>query len=204
MQTHLLYNMTQHILPNLPYASDALEPFISAETIEYHYGKHHRTYVENLNGLIAGTEFAELPLVDIIRAAPRGAIFNNAAQVANHTFYFESFLPPAQFTKTSSLLADAVNAKWGSFEAFVEEFTAKAVGNFGSGWTWLAKKSDHTLDIVNTSNAETLIGSVEYTPLLVCDVWEHAYYIDVRNARAKYLANFWNIIDWKKVSERFE
>ena len=192
-----------HELPVLPYDLDALAPYISRETLEYHHGKHHKTYVDKLNELIVGTEFADMSLVDIVKNAPKGPIFNNAAQVVNHTFYFETFAPKDTCSPVSGDLADAIAIKWGSIDDFIIDFTTMAIGNFGSGWTWLAKKNDGSLAIVNTSNAETIIGSDEYTPLLVCDVWEHAYYIDVRNARPQYLANFWQIIDWSKVAERF-
>ena len=183
-----------HTLPALPYALDALAPHISQETLEFHYGKHHQTYVTNLNNLIAGTEFESASLEDIIKKSS-GGVFNNAAQVWNHTFYWNSLSPNGGGEPTGALL-EAINAKWGSVAAFKEAFNKSAAGNFGSGWTWLVKKEDGTLDIVNTSNAATpLTGNDK--PLLTCDVWEHAYYIDYRNARPKYLETFWNIVNWE-------
>ncbi|HBT31851.1 MAG TPA: superoxide dismutase [Fe] [Pusillimonas sp.] len=180
-------------LPELPYALDALEPTISKETLEFHYGKHHQTYVTNLNNLVAGTEFESASLEDIIKKAS-GGVFNNAAQVWNHTFYWNSMSPNGG-GEPSGKLAEAINAKWGSVAAFKEAFNKSAAGNFGSGWTWLVKKSDGSLDIVNTSNAATPLTTSD-APLLTCDVWEHAYYIDYRNARPKYLESFWNVANW--------
>lgn len=183
----------EHTLPALPYALDALAPHISKETLEYHYGKHHQTYVTNLNKLIKGTEFETATLEKIVKKSS-GGIFNNAAQVWNHTFYWSSLTPNGGGAPTGSL-ADAINKKWDSLEAFKEAFDKSAVGNFGSGWTWLVKKPDGSLDIVNTSNAATPLTGTD-KPLLTCDVWEHAYYIDYRNARAKYLESFWKLVDW--------
>ncbi len=180
-------------LPPLPYAIDALAPTISKETLEFHYGKHHQAYVTNLNNLIAGTEFESASLEDIIKKSS-GGVFNNAAQVWNHTFYWNS-LSPKGGGEPSGKLAEAINAKWGSVAAFKEAFNKSAAGNFGSGWTWLVKKADGSLDIVNTSNAATPLTTSD-VPLLTCDVWEHAYYIDYRNARPKYLENFWNLANW--------
>ncbi|HEY0294916.1 MAG TPA: superoxide dismutase [Fe] [Bordetella sp.] len=182
-----------HTLPPLPYALDALAPYISKETLEFHYGKHHQTYVTNLNNLIPGTEFENLPLEEIVKKSS-GGVFNNAAQVWNHTFYWNG-LKPQGGGAPAGKLADAINAKWGSFDAFKDAFTKSAVGNFGSGWTWLVKKADGSLDIVNTSNAATPLTTAD-VPLLTCDVWEHAYYIDTRNARPKYLENFWALVNW--------
>ncbi|MBK1781489.1 superoxide dismutase [Fe] [Advenella sp. WQ 585] len=182
-----------HTLPALPYALDALAPHISQETLEFHYGKHHQTYVTNLNNLIAGTEFESASLEDIIKKSS-GGVFNNAAQVWNHTFYWNSLSPNGGGEPTGALL-EAINAKWGSVAAFKEAFNKSAAGNFGSGWTWLVKKEDGTLDIVNTSNAATPLTGADKA-LLTCDVWEHAYYIDYRNARPKYLETFWNIVNW--------
>ncbi len=190
-----------HTLPTLPYALDALAPYISEETLQYHYGKHHQTYVDNLNKLIPGTEYESMPLEAIIQKAPKGGIFNNAAQIWNHTFYFESLAPQANNSIAPSLLS-AVIEKWGSLESFQGEFNTKALANFGSGWTWLVKLPDGSLDIISTSNAETPL-TTDMIPLLTCDVWEHAYYIDYRNARAKYLENFWHVVNWTKVEERF-
>lgn len=191
-----------HILPTLPYEIDALAPYISRETLEYHYGKHHQTYVDNLNKLTPNTEYAEMTLEEIIKKAPPGGVFNNAAQVWNHTFYFESLAPAAHHIPSQSL-HQAINARWGSIDTFMADFNKNALANFGSGWTWLVRKPDGTLDIVNTSNAGTAL-TTEDTPILTCDIWEHAYYIDVRNARAMYLENFWKVVDWRKVSERYD
>jgi Fe-Mn family superoxide dismutase len=182
-----------HTLPPLPYALDALAPTISKETLEFHYGKHHQTYVTNLNNLIPGTEFETASLEEIVKKSS-GGIFNNAAQVWNHTFYWNSMAPNAGGEPTGKL-ADAINAKWGSVAAFKEAFNKSAAGNFGSGWTWLVKKADGSLDIVNTSNAATPLTTAD-VPLLTCDVWEHAYYIDYRNARPKYLESFWTLVNW--------
>ena len=180
-------------LPALPYELNALEPHISKETLEYHYGKHHQAYVTNLNNLVAGTEFENASLEDVVKKSS-GGVFNNAAQVWNHTFYWNSLSPNGGGAPTGKV-ADAINAKWGSFDAFKEAFTKSAVGNFGSGWTWLVKKADGSLDIVNTSNAGTTLTSDDVA-LITCDVWEHAYYIDYRNARPKYLEIFWNLVNW--------
>ena len=182
-----------HTLPPLPYALDALAPTISKETLVFHYGKHHQTYVTNLNNLIPGTEFETASLEEIVKKSS-GGIFNNAAQVWNHTFYWNSMAPNAGGEPTGKL-ADAINAKWGSVAAFKEAFNKSAAGNFGSGWTWLVKKADGSLDIVNTSNAATPLTTSD-VPLLTCDVWEHAYYIDYRNARPKYLESFWTLVNW--------
>ncbi len=182
-----------HTLPALPYAMDALAPIISKETLEFHYGKHHQTYVTNLNNLIPGTEFESASLEDIVKKSS-GGVFNNAAQVWNHTFYWNSMAPNAGGEPTGKL-ADAINAKWGSVTAFKEAFNKSAAGNFGSGWTWLVKKADGSLDIVNTSNAATPLTTTDVA-LLTCDVWEHAYYIDYRNARPKYLESFWSLVNW--------
>ena len=190
----------EHTLPQLPYALDALSPFISKETLEFHYGKHHQTYVTNLNNLIKGTEFEAASLEDIVKKSA-GGVFNNAAQVWNHTFYWNSMKPNGGGAPTGAL-ADAINAKWGSFEKFKEEFTKCAVGTFGSGWAWLVKKADGTLDLVSTSNAGTPI-TTDVTPLMTCDVWEHAYYVDTRNARPKYVENFWNVVNWDFASKNF-
>ena len=180
-------------LPPLPYAMDALAPHISQETLEYHYGKHHQAYVTNLNKAIEGTELASLSLEDVIRKSS-GGVFNNAAQVWNHTFYWNS-LAPKGGGEPAGALRQAIEAKWGSVDAFKAAFTQSAAGNFGSGWTWLVKKPDGSLDIVNTSNAGTTVNTDDKA-LLTCDVWEHAYYIDYRNARPKYLENFWNLVNW--------
>jgi len=180
-------------LPPLPYDMDALAPHISKETLEFHYGKHHQSYVTNLNNMVPGTEFESASLEQIIKKAS-GGLFNNAAQVWNHTFYWNSLSPKGGGEPTGALLT-AIKAKWSSVAAFKEAFTKSAAGNFGSGWTWLVKKPDGSLDIVNTSNAATPITGAD-VPLLTCDVWEHAYYIDYRNARPKYLEHFWSLVNW--------
>ncbi|NEN75404.1 superoxide dismutase [Fe] [Pelistega sp. NLN82] len=189
-----------HTLPELPYALDALAPHISKETLEYHYGKHHQTYVTNLNNLIPGTEFENLSLEEIVKKST-GGIFNNAAQIWNHTFYWNG-LSPNGGGKPEGELAKAIDAKFGSFEAFVDAFNKSAAANFGSGWTWLVKKVDGTVDIVNTSNAATPL-TTEDKPLLTCDVWEHAYYIDYRNSRPNYLGGFWKVVNWKFAEQNF-
>ena len=185
-------------LPPLPYEKNALEPHISAETLEYHYEKHHKGYVTKLNKAIEGTEFAHAKLEDIIKKAS-GGLFNNAAQTWNHTFYWNSMSPSSPKGKgggaPSGKLADAINKAFGSFAKFKEEFDKSATGNFGSGWTWLVQRPDGSLGIVNTSNAATPITGAD-KPLFTTDVWEHAYYIDYRNARAKYLEAFWNLVNW--------
>lgn len=193
-------------LPPLPYAKNALEPHISAETLEYHYGKHHQTYVNNLNNMIEGTEHAEKTMasswsLEGIIMNSSGALFNNAAQVWNHTFYWNC-LSPNGGGEPSGALGEAITAKWGSFDAFKEAFSKSAVGNFGSGWTWLVKNSDGSLDIVNTDDAGTPMTN-EQQALLTCDVWEHAYYIDYRNARPKYVEAFWNLVNWDFANEQF-
>ncbi len=187
-------------LPELPYAMDALEPHISKETLEFHYGKHHQAYVTNLNNLVKGTEFENAELEEIVKKSS-GGIFNNAAQVWNHTFYWNCLAPNAG-GEPSGALAEAINAKWGSFDEFKKAFNTAAAGNFGSGWTWLVKKQDGSVDIVNTSNAGTPLTG-EDVPLLTCDVWEHAYYIDYRNARPAYLDKFWELVNWKFVEQNF-
>jgi Fe-Mn family superoxide dismutase len=191
----------QHELPPLPYPLDALEPHISRETLEYHYGKHHQAYVTNLNNLIKGSAFENMPLEQIVKEAPAGGIFNNAAQVWNHTFYWNS-LSPQGGGEPSGRLAEAIQKKWGSFEVFKDAFSKAAVGNFGSGWTWLVKKADGALDIVNTANAQTPLTGPD-RPLLTCDVWEHAYYIDYRNRRPDYVGAFWKIVNWAFAAKNF-
>ncbi|RMF22696.1 MAG: superoxide dismutase [Fe] [Deltaproteobacteria bacterium] len=184
-------------LPALPYAMDALAPHISAETLEYHYGKHHKAYVDNLNKLVAGTDMEGKSLEDIIRSAS-GGVFNNAAQVWNHSFYWNC-LSPNGGGEPSGALADAINKACGSFAEFKEKFSTTAVTTFGSGWAWLVKKSDGSLAIVSTSNAGNPLTDGDQ-PLLTCDVWEHAYYIDYRNARPKYVEAFWNLVNWDFVA----
>ena len=183
----------EHKLPPLPYARDALAPHISAETIDYHYGKHHQAYVNNLNKLIPGTEFENLPLEEIIKQAS-GGIFNNAAQVWNHTLYWNSLSPQGGGEPTGKL-AEAIDKGFGSLAAFKEQFTQAAVTQFGSGWAWLVQNPDGGLDIAATPNANNPMQDGK-TPLLTCDVWEHAYYIDYRNARPKYVENYWNLVNW--------
>lgn len=189
-----------HELPALPYAKDALQPHISAETLEYHYGKHHQTYVTNLNNLIKGNEFESMRLEEIIMKSS-GGVFNNAAQVWNHTFYWNC-LSPQGGGAPSGALGDAIKAKWGSFDAFKEAFSKAAVGTFGSGWAWLVKTANGQIDIVSTSNAATPMTSGQQA-LLTCDVWEHAYYVDYRNARPKYVEAFWNLVNWDFVSQNY-
>jgi Fe-Mn family superoxide dismutase len=184
----------EHSLPPLPYPMDALAPHISKETLEFHYGKHHQAYVTNLNNLIKGTEFENMGLEDIVKKSS-GGIFNNAAQVWNHTFYWNSLAPKGGGTPAGPL-GDAINKKWGSYDAFTEAFTKSAVGNFGSGWTWLVKKTDGSVDIANTSNAGSPLTGAD-KPLLTCDVWEHAYYIDYRNRRPDYVGAFWKLVNWE-------
>ena len=185
----------EHTLPALPYAMDALQPHISKETFEYHYGKHHQAYVTNLNKLIKGTEFESAALEDIIRKSS-GGIYNNAAQVWNHTFFWNCMKPKGGGVP-SGKLADAINKKWGSHDEFKKAFATSAVGNFGSGWTWLVKKADGSVDIANTSGAGTPITGAD-KPLLAIDVWEHAYYIDYRNQRPKFVETFLaNLANWE-------
>jgi len=191
----------EHKLPDLPYAKDALAPSISAETIEYHYGKHHKAYVDNLNKLILGSEFEKMSLEEIVKKAS-GAIFNNAAQDWNHSFYWNCLSPKAGGEPTGAL-ANAINKDFGSFAQFKEKFTNTAVTAFGSGWAWLVKNSDGTLSIESSSNAGNPLKDGKKA-LLTCDVWEHAYYIDYRNARAKYLEAFWNLVNWKFVDQNFK
>ncbi|MBY0418872.1 MAG: superoxide dismutase [Fe] [Pararheinheimera sp.] len=182
-------------LPALPFAKDALLPHISPETLDYHHGKHHNAYVVKLNSLVEGTEFAGKSLEDIIRTS-QGPVFNNAAQIWNHTFYWNCLSPNGGGEPTGAL-ADAITAQWGSFAAFQTAFNDKAVNNFGSSWTWLVKKADGSLDIVNTSNAGTPLTDSSVTALMTVDLWEHAYYIDFRNARPTYLNAFWALINWE-------
>jgi len=186
-------------LPALPYARDALAPHISAETIDFHYGKHHQAYLDNLNKQIAGTEFETLDLETIIRSS-QGGMFNNAAQVWNHSFYWNC-LAPGGGGEPKGKLAEAINAAFGSFAAFKEQFTQTALTTFGSGWAWLVQRPDGSLALVSTSNAATPLTGSD-TALLTCDVWEHAYYVDYRNARAKYVEAFWNLVNWDFVARQ--
>ncbi|OOZ35721.1 superoxide dismutase [Solemya velesiana gill symbiont] len=190
-----------HELPALPYDMNALEPTISQETLEFHYGKHHQTYATNLNNLVPGTEFEDASLDEIVMKSS-GGIFNNAAQVWNHTFYWNC-LSPNGGGAPSGTLAVAINSAFGSFEEFKKQFAQSAATNFGSGWTWLVKNGDGSVEIVNTSNAANPMTDGK-TPLLTIDVWEHAYYIDYRNARPKYLEEIWNIVNWDFVGSNYD
>ncbi len=188
-------------LPPLPYPKNALAPHISEETLEYHYGKHHKAYVDKLNTLVPGTPFEGKSLEEIIKTST-GGIFNNAAQIWNHTFYWHCLSPNGGGEATGPV-ADAIRSAFGSFEKFKEEFTNSAINNFGSSWTWLVKKADGSVAIVNTSNAGTPLTDESVKPLLTCDLWEHAYYIDYRNARPKYIENFWALVKWDFVNANF-
>lgn len=192
--------MTQHTLSELPYALNALEPHISRETLEYHYGKHHAAYVKKLNDLVQGTEFEKASLEDVIKKAS-GAIFNNAAQVWNHSFYWNCLSPDGGGAPTGEL-GIAIEEFFGDFASFREKFTAAATGNFGSGWTWLVKTPEGALEIVNTDDALNPMTE-GYRPVLTCDVWEHAYYIDYRNDRSQYLEAFWNLVNWDFVARNY-
>ena len=183
----------KHELPELPYPSNALEPHISAETLSFHYGKHHRAYVDKLNDLIPGTPFEKMALEEIIRNAS-GGIFNNAAQVWNHSFYWNCLSPDGGGAPTGKI-AEKINAHWGAFEKFQKELTQSAVTNFGSGWTWLVQNRQGELEIVNTSNAGNPLTEGK-KPILTIDVWEHAYYVDYRNARPKYVEAYWKLVNW--------
>ena len=188
-------------LPALPYEKNALEPHISQETLEYHYGKHHNTYVTKLNGLVEGTDNANKSLEDIIKSAS-GPLFNNAAQVWNHTFYWHSMSPNGG-GKPTGAIADAIDRDFGSFDEFKKQFSAKAVSAFGSGWAFLVKDGQDKLKIVECHDAMTPLKDGSGKPILTCDVWEHAYYIDVRNARAKYVEAWWNVINWEFANKNY-
>jgi len=188
-------------LPPLPYARDALAPHISTETLDYHYGKHHQTYVDNLNRLTAGTEYEGKTLEDVIRTA-QGGVFNNAAQVWNHSFYWNC-LSPTGGGEPAGALAEALAGAFGSIAEFRDKFTQAAATTFGSGWAWLVRNADGSLAVESTSNADNPLTAGK-TPLLTCDVWEHAYYIDYRNARPAHLEAFWNLVDWEAVASRLE
>jgi Fe-Mn family superoxide dismutase len=188
-----------HELPKLPYSIDALEPFISKRTIEFHYGKHHQAYVNNLNKLIVGTEFENASLEDIVRKSA-GGIFNNGAQVWNHTFYWNCLKPQGGGDPTG-VLAEAIVKNFGSVAEFKEKFSTSAATLFGAGWAWLIKKDDGKLEIVQESNAGCPV-KYNATPLLTCDVWEHAYYLDKQNVRPDYIADFWKLVDWDSVAGR--
>ncbi len=191
----------KHELPTLPYALDALEPHISRETLEFHYGKHHQTYATNLNNLVTGSEFEDSLLEDIVKTSS-GGIFNNAAQVWNHSFYWNC-LSPDGGGLPDGRLAEAITEKFGSFDEFKTAFAQTCITTFGSGWGWLVSNADGSLELVSTSNAQTPLTAGQ-TPLLTCDVWEHAYYIDYRNARPQYLEAFWNLVNWDFVAGNFE
>jgi Fe-Mn family superoxide dismutase len=192
----------EHQLPQLPYAKGALAPHMSAETFDYHYAKHHQAYVTNLNNLIKGTEYEALDLEAIIKKAPAGGIYNNSAQVWNHSFFWNCMKPNGGGAPGGALAA-AINAKWGSLDAFKAAFQTSAVGNFGSGWTWLVKKADGSLDIVNMGAAGTPLTTGDKA-LLCVDVWEHAYYIDYRNMRPKFVETFLNnLVNWSFVEANF-
>ena len=186
-------------LPALPYDKTALEPHYSQETLEYHHGKHHNAYVNKTNELIDGTEYADLGLEELIKKAKadgKGGLYNQSAQIWNHSFFWSS-MKPGGGGAPSGEIAEKINAKWGSYDDFVSEFKAKAAGNFGSGWTWLVKKDDGSLDILNTDDADTALVHAGVTPLLTVDVWEHAYYIDYRNARPDYVQAFFDhLVNW--------
>ncbi len=188
-------------LPKLPYEMDALEPYISKETLEYHYGKHHQTYVTNLNNLVSWTDLEWKTLEEVIKSS-EGWVFNNSAQVWNHTFYWNCMAPNAGWEPKGEV-SELINRDFWDFETFKEKFSTSAATNFGSGWTWLVKTPEGKLEIVNTSNASTVI-TTENTPLMVIDVWEHAYYIDTRNARPKYIENFWALVNWDFVNENLK
>lgn len=188
-------------LPALPYAMDALAPHISQETLEYHYGKHHQTYVTSLNKLVAGTELESMSLEDIIKTS-KGGIFNNAAQVWNHTFYWHC-LSPQGGGEPQGKVADAIKKSFGTFDAFKEQFSQASITTFGSGWGWLVQDAEGDLKIISTSNAATPMTE-GLTALLTCDVWEHAYYIDYRNARPDYLKAFWSLVNWEFVEKNLK
>lgn len=192
----------EHTLPPLPYATDALVPHLSKETFEYHYTKHHQAYVTNLNALIKGTDYEHLDLEAIIKKAPAGGLYNNAAQVSNHSFFWHC-MKPAGGGAPAGALADAINQKWGGFDEFKKAFQASAVGNFGSGWTWLVKRQDGSVDIINMGAAGTPLTTGD-KPLLCIDVWEHAYYIDYRNARPKFVETFLDkLVNWDFAAKNF-
>lgn len=189
-------------LPPLPYEKNALEPYISAETLEFHYGKHHQTYVTNLNKLVAGTDYESMGLEEVVQKAEPGGLFNNAAQVWNHTFYWNCMAPDAG-GEPSGAVGAAIKSAFGSFAEFKEKFSTSAATNFGSGWTWLVRNGDGRVEIANTSNAGTPLVDAGKTPILTIDVWEHAYYVDKRNARPAYIADWWNLVNWDFVEKQY-
>jgi superoxide dismutase, Fe-Mn family len=191
----------EHKLPELPYPKDALQPHISAETLEYHHGKHHNAYVTNLNNLIKGTKFENMSLEEIIMSS-EGGIFNNSAQVWNHTFFWNCLSPKGGGAATGKI-NDMINKKWGSFDKFKEEFAKAATTNFGSGWTWLIQNKAGDVEIFNTSNAQSPMTS-GHKALMTLDVWEHAYYIDYRNSRPNFINAFWNLVNWDFVNKNLE
>ncbi len=188
-----------HELPKLPFAMDALEPYISKRTLEFHYGKHHQAYVNNLNKLIQGTGFENKSLEDIVRDAS-GGLFNNGAQVWNHTFYWNCMKPQGGGDPTGKLF-EALNKSFGSISEFKEKFSTAAATLFGSGWAWLVRKDDGSLEIIQESNAGNPLRN-GLKPIMTCDVWEHAYYLDKMNARPDYIADFWKLVDWDKIAGR--
>ncbi len=192
----------KHELPMLPYASDALAPKMSQKTLEFHHGKHHQAYVDNLNKLAAGTPFENKSIEEIIREAESGPLFNNAAQVWNHTFFFDELTPKQKLTEPTGMLLEAIEMSFGSFGSMKEQFSKAALALFGSGWVWLVIDGKE-LDIVPTANAYNPLKDGK-TPILTLDVWEHAYYLDYQNRRAEFITNFWDLIDWEKVQQRFE
>ncbi len=188
-------------LPELPYALNALSPHIGEKTLEFHYGKHHKAYVDNLNNLVKGTKFENASLEQIIREA-EGGIYNNGAQVWNHTFYFSAFSGEGS-REPLGIMADAINRSFGSFDQFKEKFSNAAATLFGSGWAWLVKNNDGSLEIIQESNAGNPLRA-GLTPVLTCDVWEHAYYLDYQNRRVDYIKSFWNILNWDQISKRYQ
>lgn len=190
----------EHSLPELPFAKNALVPYMSEETLNYHYGKHHQSYVTKLNGLIKGTKFENMSLEEIVLSSD-GGIFNNAAQIWNHTFFWNS-LTPKSSGKPSGKVAEAIDAKWGNFEEFKKEFALKASTNFGSGWTWLVLNKENKLEVVNTDDAKTPMTQ-GFKALLTLDIWEHAYYIDYRNERPKFIDAYWNLVNWDFANKNF-
>lgn len=194
--------MKQFILPKLPYELDGLEPVLSKETLEYHYGKHHAAYINNLNGLIEGTDFVNMPIEDIVARAEQGPLFNNAAQSYNHTFYWYGMAPKKSDTNLpTDQVEQAINEAFGDFESFKTQFSEIAMKHFGSGWAWLLKNKDGRLEMKGMHDADTPIKDAD-TPLLALDVWEHAYYIDYRNKRPDYISAFWQLIDWQFVEKQ--
>lgn len=191
----------EHVLPPLPYPRNALEPHMSNETLDFHYGKHHQAYVNKLNELIKGTKYENMSLEEIILSS-EGPLFNNAAQVWNHTFFWNCLAPKAGGNPTGNI-AKKIDEKWGSFDKFKEEFAKMAVANFGSGWTWLVQNKQNELEIVNTSNAQTP-KTQGLKALMTLDVWEHAYYIDYRNARPDFIKGFWNLVNWEFVNKNYQ